>query len=133
MTFLLLVLQIAAAPSSDRGAIAGTILEAVSGRPLAGVLVLLSDLDRGVLSDSLGRYRLEGIPAGPQHLSARSMGFESRTLHALVPRQGVLEINLSLTPRPLPLGAIEVRAPVELPDRSLLVHEYPLTAICPTT
>ena len=125
MTFLLLVLQIAAAPSSDRGAIAGTILEAVSGRPLAGVLVLLSDLDRGVLSDSLGRYRLEGIPAGPQHLSARSMGFESRTLHALVPRQGVLEINLSLTPRPLPLGAIEVRAPVELPRTERGATRFP--------
>src|SRR5262249_6763099 len=110
----LLVLQILAPSEVGFGAIAGTILEAGTQRPVAGAAVTLPDLERGVLCDSLGRYRLDQIPAGPQHLSIKLLGFEPRTLHALVPREGVLEINVTLTPRRLPLQAIEVRAPLDM-------------------
>src|SRR5262245_52051870 len=112
MTAVLLVLQLAMTPEGACGAIAGRILDAESGRPLAGAAVLLPDLDRGVLTDSLGRYHLDLIPAGPQHLDVRLVGFSARTVHALVPCQGVLEINVALTLRPLPLPPIEVRGPI---------------------
>src|SRR5262245_27920511 len=141
MTTLLLLLQVLAPSEAGIGAIAGTIFEAGTQRPLAGAAVELVDLDRGALSDSLGRYRLESIPAGPQHLSVKRLGFEPRTLHALVPRQGVLEINISLAPRPLPLQAVEVHAPLAMrgaeqgktrfPDReasSAAILNHPLLA-----
>src|SRR5262245_30878445 len=97
MTLLLLVLHILAAPDVELGAIAGRILDAETGQPLAGVVVLLSELDRGALSDSLGRYRLDQVPAGPRHLSVRLLGYAPRRVHALVPGQAVLEINITLT------------------------------------
>jgi hypothetical protein len=125
MALLLLVLQFAGTPEPDLGAISGRILEAQSQRPLAGAAVQLPDLGRSTVTDSLGRYALGGIPAGPQHLSVRLLGFEPRTIHALVPRHGVLEINVTLAPRPVPLHAIEVRAPVALRQAERGTTEYP--------
>jgi hypothetical protein len=119
----------------------GTVRDGESGQPLSGVLVALTDLDRAVLTDSAGRYGLHAVPAGPQHITVRLLGYGKRTLHALVPREGQLEINIALSPEPIPLRALDVRRVVAVrgvekdstpfPDRGISIQgirAHPLLA-----
>ena len=93
---------------STQAAVAGVVRDGDSGEPLAGAAVVLTDLDRTTLTGPDGRYLLREVPAGPQHLLVRSIGYASRTLHALVPQRGELELNVLLPPRPFQLQPIEV-------------------------
>jgi carboxypeptidase family protein/TonB-dependent receptor-like protein len=106
LTQLLLLVQ--ATPPS----IAGTIRDGETGRPLADAIVALTDIDRWVVSDSGGRYLLADVPSGPQHLTIQRAGYAPRTLHALVPGDGRLQIDISLHPVPMQLPALVVRSPV---------------------
>lgn len=127
---------------ATQATVAGTVRDAVSDEPVAGALVTLTDLNRAVATDADGRYLLPHVPAGPQHLAVRLIGYNQRTMHALVPRQGRLEINIALQPRPVLLRAVDVRAPPSVagledidraanPDRGMsiaAVRHHPLLA-----
>jgi carboxypeptidase family protein len=130
------------AVQAPQGAVVGTVRDEHTGAPLAGAVVSLSDLGRAAATDAEGRYELRSVPAGPHHITVRFIGSRPRSLHALVPRVGQLEINVSLRPAPVRLRALEVRAPVLLrglgggdsaafPDRGASVAEirsHPLLA-----
>ena len=94
--------------------VAGTVRDAETGRPVEHALVALTDLDRSVSTDRLGRYTLPDISPGPHHITVRFIGYAPRTLHALVPREGSLEIDIELEPTPTRLATIEVRPPVAI-------------------
>ncbi|HZI73852.1 MAG TPA: TonB-dependent receptor [Gemmatimonadales bacterium] len=83
--------------------IAGVVRDAETGRPVAEAVVDLPDLDRLVVTDSLGRYRFSDLSPGPQHLTVRRIGYAPRTLHALVPSDGRLQIDIALHPVPVRL------------------------------
>jgi hypothetical protein len=133
---LLLAVQV------SQSAVIGVVRDAESNEPLASAVVALTDLDRATISDSLGRYAFRGVPPGPQHLRVRRIGYVSRTLHALVPAHGQLEINMALRAAPVLLGAVEVRPGVSVrgldggeiwsfPDRSVsaaAARNHPLLA-----
>lgn len=122
--------------------IAGTVRDGETGTPIAGALVALTDLERATATDADGRYILEDVPAGPRHITVRFIGYDQRTLHALVPREGRLEINVSLQPKPVHLPTIVVRPRViirgaepgdsaDFPDRSssiAAVYNHPMLA-----
>ena len=124
------------------GSVVGTIRDAETGEPLAGATVVLSDVDRAVVTDDAGRYAVLQVPAGPQHVTVRLLGYASRSLHALVPRAGELEIHVALRRAPLRLPTVRVRAPVAVrgvedsasrafPDRDMsiaAVTHHPLLA-----
>lgn len=103
---LALTLAAQAGPIAPRTTVEGEIRDAESGAPLAGAVIVLADLDRAVVSDGDGRYSLTSVPAGPQHLVIRRIGYRSRTLHVLVPSDGRLEVNLSLRPDPIRLDRV---------------------------
>lgn len=129
------------APSLPDAAIVGTIRNADTGEPVAGAVVTLTDLDRLAVSDSLGRYAIHSVLPGPQHLMVRRLGYSPRTLHALVPASGNIEINVLLQPHAVVLGEVKVRPPVALrgaepdaadayPDREISIaamRNHPLT------
>ena len=90
--------------------VTGTVRDADTGRPLPGAVAVLGDAGLTTVTDSAGRYVLRDVPPGPHHLSIHQLGYAERNLHALVPRSGRLEINVSLTPDPIRLPAVEVRS-----------------------
>jgi hypothetical protein len=121
--------------------VTGTVRDGDTGRPLPGAVAVLGDAGlTTTVTDSTGRYVFRDVPAGPQHLAVRHMGYAERTLHALVPRSGRLEIDLALTPDPIRLPAVEVRGAAAMrgvetrrdgpfPDRRLsaaAVRNHPL-------
>ena len=91
--------------------IAGTVREAESGLPIAGAAVSVTDLRRSALTDTSGRYVLDGIPAGPHQLNVRMIGHLAHGLHVLVPHEGGLQLNVALQDAPLPLHPFQVHAP----------------------
>ena len=97
---------------SPQATLTGVVRDDASGSAVPGALVVLTDLDRGTSADGDGRYRFDDVPAGPQHVRVEALGYESRALHALVPRAGRLELDVSLPRRPLPLDPVRVHAPV---------------------
>ena len=101
---------------STGATVTGQIRNAETGQPLAQASVVLTNLDYTVIADDSGRYRIADVPAGPQHLTYRRIGYAPWTLDALVPRSGSLEINVALRPQPLELAPIYVRA--QVPDSS---------------
>jgi hypothetical protein len=139
---LLGALKLVLAVQVSQAAVEGTIHDGESGAPLAGAVVTLTDVARADVSDSAGRYRLIAVPPGPQHLSVRRIGYSPRTIHALVPGQGELEIDLSLHPVPLHLPTIvvlsrvavrgvEQRDSTPFPDRGIsaaALRNHPLLA-----
>jgi hypothetical protein len=139
---LLGALKLVLAVQASQAAVAGTIRDGESGEPLAGAVVTLNDVDRATVADNAGRYRLSAVPPGPQHLSVKRIGYSPRTVHALVPGQGELEIDLSLRPLPLQLPTIVVRSTVAVrgleqgdstpfPDRGIsaaALRNHPLLA-----
>jgi hypothetical protein len=97
--------------------IVGTVREESTGEPVAGAVVTLDDLGRSAVTDADGAYRLAAVPPGPQHLSVRLLGFQSRSLHVLVPAQGVLRVDLVLRSDPIEVEAVIVRS--RIPIRGL--------------
>ncbi|MBC7896907.1 MAG: carboxypeptidase-like regulatory domain-containing protein, partial [Cytophagaceae bacterium] len=100
-------LHVAALPTE--GAIVGTVRDAASGRPVPGAVVIATDAGRQVATDADGRYAIRRVPAGPQHIVVRAMGHTPYTLHAVIPRQGSLELNVSLEPIAERLPRVAVR------------------------
>jgi hypothetical protein len=91
--------------------IVGTVRDEQSSAPLSGAVVALPDLDRATLTDEVGRYELSGTPSGPHHITVRLLGYAPRTLHALVPPEGTLTIDILLRPEPLRMASVQVVGP----------------------
>jgi hypothetical protein len=94
--------------ATSQARVVGEVRDATTGRPLANATVLLTNLNAAVLSGDSGRYQLSNVPAGPQHITYRLIGYAPQTLDALVPREGELEIHVALRPYPIQLPPIEV-------------------------
>jgi len=103
-----------AAQTAAGGGVVGTVTDAASGAPISGAVVALPDLDRTVVTDARGRYVVRDVPAGPQHVSVRRVGFAPRVLHALVPRLGDVVIDIALERLPVHLRAVAVHPSVEI-------------------
>lgn len=114
MAPVLAALHLLFALQSSGGWVTGTVRSAGSNELLANAIVELTDIGRATATDENGRYTFRDVPAGPQHIVVRFIGHEPRTLHALVPAEGRLEINVTLVRRPILLPSMEVRSLVAL-------------------
>jgi hypothetical protein len=92
------------------GSITGRVQDGETGDALAGAIVTLPAAGRSVETRRDGTYVVTGVPAGPQVLSVHHIGYAPRTLDALVPATGTLEITIALEPQPFHLAPVEVRA-----------------------
>lgn len=61
--------------STASDVVRGSVVNAATGAPLAGVLVTLADLDRRDVTDAAGRFEFTGVPPGRHTLTASSVGF----------------------------------------------------------
>jgi hypothetical protein len=96
------------AVQSTPATVLGTVRDEITGEPIAGANVTLRDLERGATTDEHGRYVLALAPAGPHEVLVRRIGYAPRSLRALVPPAGQLEISVSLRPEPVYLETLDV-------------------------
>lgn len=111
------------APSPDRAGngaeVRGSIRDGATGEPVEGATITLGETGRGVTVARDGRYVFAGVEPGPQHIAVRRIGYEPRTLHVLVPRRGVVELDVVLRSVPTPLQPVTVH-PLQLGDGALV-------------
>jgi hypothetical protein len=113
LVFLALAVP-AAAQRSLREANARTVFEGVvvdklHGDPLPNAVVLMVDEDRGMLTDSLGRFRFADVELGPQLVAVKQYGYAEVNLDLdLAEGQGPHRIELD--PGPLAIEGFTVIA-----------------------
>ncbi len=93
------------------GTLTGTIQDDATGEPLAGAVVSVPAARRAASADSAGRYVLRFIAPGRHTLDVRALGHGRRTLDAIVPSSGTIEINVALPAEPIGVAEVHVRGP----------------------
>lgn len=94
--------------AQDRAVLHGRVLVDSSEVPISGVEVSVPIRGLRVTSDSLGRFRLDGIPAGTRRVTVRKIGFLPATADIEFPRGDSLEADFLLTPIVTTLGEVAV-------------------------
>ena len=94
----------------------GYIKNAVNGKPVDLVSVVLQESGNGSLADSAGYFHLEGICPGTYTLMASRMGYEDGSLRLLITKD--TGVTLLLREGGILLDRIEVRAEKPLPFES---------------
>jgi hypothetical protein len=83
-----------------KGQLKGRIVDARTGRPLPGAVILISG-QRAVTSDRTGSYALDDILPGAYRLLARKAEFMDGTARLVVRPGETTTANLRLNPKPL--------------------------------
>lgn len=93
-----------------RGTISGQIKEASTGKPLPSVNVFLANTTFGAVTAQDGFYAIKQVPLGTHELVASLIGYqvEKRTVRLVASKD--FQVNLSLQPKALELGEVEVVA-----------------------
>ncbi len=94
------------------GTVVGQVWDAQTAQPVGGAVVAVPELNRTTAADDSGRYALHGLPPGSHQITVRFIGYAPRTLEALVPENGPLEIDFWLLPEPVRIHSIDVHVPV---------------------
>ena len=94
--------------------ITGVVRDESTGGPVAGAVVTLEESGRAAVTGVDGSYAIPDVPPGPHHLSVRVLGFQSRSLHVLVPASGSLRVDLVLRADPIEVDAVVVRSRVPI-------------------
>lgn len=122
------LLLLAAAAAQGQGgagriALAGTIIEAESGAPLAYAAVTLDPAPAGVLppgaaagvrqtrvalTDTVGRYRFENVAPGDYRLHVQRTGYHPRTVDVRVRPDSDAFVSVGLQVEPVELDAVSV-------------------------
>jgi len=89
-----------AAPIGDNGTLAGTVTDAATGSPLAGVdIALTGPADRQLTTGADGKFSAL-VPSGDYQVAVTLFGYESKTLTATVTANTTTTLNVALTPAP---------------------------------
>lgn len=90
--------------------VTGTILDAVSGKPVSGVGITVLGSDLTTTTGADGTYTLTGVPPGLIKVKAQIIGFHPITTPYYNLKPGESEhVNFKLAPLQVQLPAIEVR------------------------
>ena len=117
--------QIVPADSVPRGMVVGAVLDAVSGVPLTGAVVLLEmsngvmvagsgsslwQTGRAVRTDEAGMYRFRGLGSGRYRMLVRRIGYYPATIELDLATAGLLRVSVGLTVHPVLLRPDTVEA-----------------------
>lgn len=118
-----------AAAAQERGTVSGTVLGTfqAQSRPLPHAVVEAwgPGYRRSVMADSVGRYRLDGVPGAPLRLRVSHPGHDPVTLDVMVPASAPFVVDVELDARPVEMAPVSVTARPGAPDverRDLDVH-----------
>lgn len=98
--FVLLIISFKGVTQNNTQTIRGIITEKLTQTPIPGAMIQILSLQKGVVSDSLGRFSLKNIPPNRYEIRISSVGFKNSTLSNVMVISGkevILEIQLEET------------------------------------
>lgn len=130
--------QESGAAGPQRATIVGTVQDVERSSPIAGALVTLEGTRLNTLSDSAGAFRLREVPAGPQVLHVRRIGYAPVRTPLVIPVSGVVRRDIVMAQAALLLAGVIVtadpvgRARGELGTASVIDREAIAAQIAPS-
>ena len=111
--FIFLFLALCSFKSSfaqNSGSITGFMIDRASQQPLDGASIKLDGSAKATVADSLGKFRITGIPVGSYNLEVSKVGYKTFTLYNIVVTSGnensyTVEMDQQVTS----LTAVEVK------------------------
>ncbi len=88
-----------------QGEVAGTVVDAATRQPIAGVQMTVEHTTLGTVTTSDGRFRIDNVPSGQLTIVARRIGYAS---HSLTATAGDTTLAFALTPQALNLDQVVV-------------------------
>lgn len=104
----LAVLLTPAAAAAQAGAIAGTVVAAGSGAPVAGATVRIEGGALTAVTDARGSFRISPLPAGTHAVTARGLGLAPATRRVALAAGATATVELRLEEEGIALPALEV-------------------------
>ena len=112
----------AASASQGSGVLAGSVMEAESGRPLPYALVRVVGEPLGTMTDEEGSFVIREVPTGVQALEATLIGYRTQRLDGLsLSEDGRLEVRLLLE-----RAVLTLREVVVTPGRVAIMKSDPM-------
>jgi TonB-linked SusC/RagA family outer membrane protein len=102
---LLLASAVFAGSVSAQGNVAGTVTDAATQQPIAGVQVTVENTTLGTVTTSDGHFRINDVPSGQLTIVARRIGYASQSRTATA---GDTTLAFALTPQALNLDQVVV-------------------------
>lgn len=100
----------AATAAQATGTVTGSVVDAGSGQPLAGVQIYIVGTTRGGLTNQEGRYLIPQVPAGRQQVGATIIGYRTETSVVTVSAGGTATADFRLATSVVQLGGVVVTA-----------------------
>jgi len=117
LRFVLPAIMIAVVPAcaarAQRGAgatVVGRVFDVADARQLSGVSISVEGTGFTTRSDSAGRYRLGGLPPGPQVLLARRVAYAVARVPVTLPLDGTIERDIGMAAMALHMREVQVTA-----------------------
>jgi hypothetical protein len=110
--------------AATTGTITGLVTDAATGRPLAGVQLVLGGTNRGALTDQNGRFRLNEVPAGAHMLSAAMIGYLRTEQRVEVTAAATRDLRVQLRSQAVQLEHVVVTAEQRAPASPPRQLEY---------
>lgn len=137
---MLAAAALAAAPpaAAQQGELSGTVVEAESGRPIAGAQVTVQGQTRSAVTDPEGRFRITGVQGTSVTLQVDRLGFSRSTRQVAVGQTG---IRITLAESALSLDAVVVTGTpggterrrlgnaISMIDAAEIVREQPVNSV----
>lgn len=108
VALVLIACWVMPAASQQTGRIAGTVVDASTGRPLPGVQVFVPQTGLGSLTDRSGRYALLNVPVGSHTVTAQLIGFRQVESRVTVRPDEVTTADMRLAQTAINLDEIVV-------------------------
>ncbi|HEX7051778.1 MAG TPA: SusC/RagA family TonB-linked outer membrane protein [Longimicrobiales bacterium] len=108
------------ASAQATGTITGSVVDAGTGQPLAGVQIHIPATGQGTLSNPQGRFLIPNVAAGEQTVRAQNLGYADVEQVVTVPAGGTVTVNFRLEQQAIQVEGIVVTAlGIEREERSL--------------
>jgi iron complex outermembrane receptor protein len=113
----LLCLLAGAAPAQETGTVAGTVTRAEGGSPLSSVSVSVEGSGQTTVTGTDGKYTLRRVPAGPQRIVFRWLGYRPTQVDVTVEAGATVTADAGLEAVTISLGEIVVEGASRAPER----------------
>lgn len=94
--------------AQSTGTITGEVLEATTGRPLAGAQVFIPGTPFGTLTNASGRFLIPGVPAGAVIVRVQMIGYGSSDREVTIQAGQTAQVNFELRQSAIALDEIVV-------------------------